>query len=102
MDTSSSQGIRQTDLSKTDDRQTLGAEANNVHVAGSCLSCSQESNNCWGRGCQVRTVVHQKDTFLQAPVQKVDNIIQWTNHYPLDSTIAFPNTYPLYSDLFSG
>ena len=33
-----------------------------------------------------------------APVfQKVDNAIHWL--YPVDSGIAFPNTYPLDSDL---
>ena len=37
--------MRQTDLSKKDDRQTLAAEADNVHLGESCLSCSQESNN---------------------------------------------------------
>ena len=38
-----------------------------------------------------------------APVdQKVDNAIQWINHYPRDTAIGFPNTYPLDSDLYSG
>ena len=32
----------------------------------------------------------------QAPVvQKVDNAIQWINHYPVDNAIGFPNTYPV-------
>ena len=32
----------------------------------------------------------------QAPVvQKVDNAIQWINHYPVDDAIGFPNTYPV-------
>ena len=32
----------------------------------------------------------------QAPVvQKVDNAIQWINHYPADDAIGFPNTYPV-------
>ena len=36
----------------------------------------------------------------QAPVvQKMDDAIHRTNHYPLDSAIGFPNTYPLDSDL---
>ena len=41
--------MRQTDLSKTDGRQTLAAEADSVHLGGSCLSCSQESNNAGAR-----------------------------------------------------
>ena len=32
----------------------------------------------------------------RAPVvQKVDNAIQWINHYPVDNAIGFPNTYPV-------
>ena len=39
----------------------------------------------------------------QAPVvQNVDNAIHQINHYALDSTIGFPNTYALDSDLSSG
>ena len=39
----------------------------------------------------------------QSPVvQRVDNIIQWINLFPLDSTIGFPDTYPLASGLSSG
>ena len=32
-------------------------------------------------------------------VQKVDKAIYWINLYPLDSTMGFPNTYPMDSDL---
>ena len=35
-------------------------------------------------------------------VQKVDNVINWINLYPLDSTTGFPNTYPLDGALFGG
>ena len=35
-------------------------------------------------------------------VQKVYNAIHRINHYPLDSSISFPNTYPLDSDLSGG
>ena len=35
-------------------------------------------------------------------VQKVDNAIHHITLYPLDSTIGFPNTYPLDNDLSSG
>ena len=36
----------------------------------------------------------------QSPVvQRVDNMIQWINLYPLDSTFGFPDTYLLASDL---
>ena len=28
--------------------------------------------------------------------------MHWINHYPLDSAIGFPNTYPLHSDLSDG
>ena len=39
----------------------------------------------------------------QAPVvQKVDNVIHWINHYPVDSVVCFVNTDPLDSDLSSG
>ena len=40
---------------------------------------------------------------IQAPVvQKVDCAIHRINHYPADSTIDFPDTYPLDSDLSGG
>ena len=35
-------------------------------------------------------------------VQKVDNVILWTNHYPVDSVVCFVDTYPLDSDLSGG
>ena len=35
-------------------------------------------------------------------VQKVDNAIHHITLYPLDSTIGFPNTYPLDNDLSRG
>ena len=39
----------------------------------------------------------------QAPVtQTLDSAIQRINHYPTDSAIGFPNTYPLDSDLSDG
>ena len=39
----------------------------------------------------------------QAPVvQKVNSVIHWMNHYPLDGAIGFPNTYPMNSDLLDG
>ena len=40
---------------------------------------------------------------LQAPVvQRLDNVIHWINHYPVDSVVCFVNTYPLDSDLSGG
>ena len=39
---------------------------------------------------------------LSPVVQIVDNAIHWINHYPLNSVIGFPITYPLDSDLFGG
>ena len=40
---------------------------------------------------------------LLAPVvQTLDNAIHRINHYPADSVIGFPNTYPLDSDLSGG
>ena len=40
---------------------------------------------------------------LQAPVvQTLDSAIHRINHYPADSAIGFPNTYPLDSDLSGG
>ena len=39
----------------------------------------------------------------QAPVaQTLDSAIHLINHYPADSVIGFPNTYPLDSDLSGG
>ena len=39
----------------------------------------------------------------QAPVvQKVDSAIHRINHYPMDNTKEFVNTYPLDSDLSDG
>ena len=39
----------------------------------------------------------------QAPaVQKLDNAIQRTNLYPVDSEIGFAHSYPSHSDLFGG
>ena len=43
-----------------------------------------------------------KDKNLAPVVQKVDNAIHWINHYPLDSAIGFPDTYPVDSDLSGG
>ena len=40
---------------------------------------------------------------LQAPVvQTLDSAIHQINHYPAESVIDFPNTYPLDSDLSVG
>ena len=40
---------------------------------------------------------------LAPVVQKVDTAIHWTNLYPVDSTIGFPNTYRwIVSDLSGG
>ena len=40
---------------------------------------------------------------LHGPVvQKVNNAIHWTSHYPLNSAIGSRNTHPLDSDLFDG
>ena len=42
-------------------------------------------------------------TVHQAPVvQTLDSAIHRINHYPVDSVIDFPNTYPLDSDLSVG
>ena len=38
---------------------------------------------------------------LAGPVQRVDNAIDWINHYPADSVVCFVKTYPLDSDLSS-
>ena len=35
-------------------------------------------------------------------VQTLDSAIHRINHYPADSVIGFPNTYPLDSDLSGG
>ena len=44
----------------------------------------------------------EKPNFQAQVVQKVYNAIHRINHYPVDSTIGFPNTYPLDSDLSGG
>ena len=53
---------------------------------------------------RMQTVVKKKLSKHQlAPVvQKVDSAIHWINHYPLDSAICFPNTFPWDSDLSDG
>ena len=40
--------------------------------------------------------------FLAPVVQMLDSAIHRINHYPADSVIGFPNTYPLDSDLSGG
>ena len=39
---------------------------------------------------------------LASFVQKVDNVINWINLYPVDNVIGLPNTYPLDTDLSNG
>ena len=39
---------------------------------------------------------------LAPVVQRVDNAIHRINHYPVDSLVCFPNTYPPDSDLSGG
>ena len=39
---------------------------------------------------------------LAPVVRKVDSSIHRINHYPVDSAIGFPNTYPLDRDLYGG
>ena len=41
-------------------------------------------------------------TELAPVVQTLDSAIHRINHYPVDSVIGFPNTYPLDSDLSGG
>ena len=46
---------------------------------------------------------YKKDLKGMVPVvQKVDNAIHRINHYPVNSAIGFPNTYPWDSDLSVG
>ena len=55
--------------------------------------------------CPVLAPVFQKldGAILQGPVvQKVNNAIRWTSHYPLNSAIGSRNTHPLDSDLSGG
>ena len=40
--------------------------------------------------------------FQPKVVQRVENAVHWTNLYPADNTIGFPNTYSLDSDLSVG
>ena len=46
--------------------------------------------------------IHWIEIYLAPVVQNVDNAIHRENVYPLNSTIGFPNTYPLDSDLSGG
>ena len=32
----------------------------------------------------------------------MDSTIHWTNHYPMDNAIGFPNTYPTYIAIYLG
>ena len=41
-------------------------------------------------------------TLQASVVQTLDSAIHRINHYPADSLISFPNTYPLDSDLSGG
>jgi len=55
--------------------------------------------------CAVLAPVFQTldGTILQGPVvQKVNNAIHWTSHYPLKSAIGSRNTHPLDNDLSGG
>ena len=47
-------------------------------------------------------LVHWIVIYLAEVVQKVNNVIDRINLYPLDSAIGFPNTCPLDSDLSGG
>ena len=46
--------------------------------------------------------VTQVTKVLARVVQTLDSAIHRINHYPVDSVIDFPNTYPLDSDLSAG
>ena len=57
---------------------------------------------CEPQGPQ-RWIAFQYFFILLAPiVQTLDSAIHRINHYPADSVIGFPNTYPLDSDLSGG
>ena len=57
--------------------------------------------NCKWR--QIRGIASFRLVVGLAPVvQKVDSAIHRINHYPLDSAIGFPNTYPMERDLSGG
>ena len=61
----------------------------------------QPSKSVW----PVLAPVFQKldGAILQGPVvQKVNNAIHWTSHYPLNSAIGSRSTHPLDSDLSGG
>ena len=56
----------------------------------------------------LNTLTLKKSAFIfyscqQGPVvQKLDSTIHWISVHAMDSTIGFPNTFPLYSDIASG
>ena len=49
-----------------------------------------------------RSGAHQERHFLAPVVPKIDSTVHWINPYPVDSTISFPNTRLLDSDLSGG
>ena len=50
-----------------------------------------------------RTITfHKLIKHLDLVVQKMDNAIQWINHYPVDSVVCFANSYSLDRDVSSG
>ena len=46
--------------------------------------------------------VLEVDVLQASVVQRLENVIQRINHYPVDSVVCFVNTYPLDSDLSGG
>ena len=52
--------------------------------------------------CCANTVNNGPVIVLAAVVQTLDSAIHRIKIYPMDSTVGFPNTYPLDSDLSGG
>ena len=77
------------------------------HQETEACKCHNQSSKPFWNSMPVFVLVEDDikhfNSIKQAPVvQKVDNAIHRINHYPLDSAIGFPNTYPWDSDLSVG
>ena len=72
------------------------------HQAPRCLAAKTWKHSA-PKKALAREIPPATQTYDQAPVvRRVDNAIHRINHYPVDSVVCFPNTYPLDSDLSAG
>ena len=68
-----------------------------------CLSKFLENEiRKFGQNLPLATFGSKRVKIQALVVQRPDSAIHRINHYPVDSVIRFPNTYPLDSDLSGG